>query len=97
MTLAGAMPASIAASYAELCCDDCDQSGECEDDHEKDCDCPLGCNSCCIGSTARALVGHSVPPLAAPMLASSELALTPSLRPPDGVARDILKVPKRAG
>lgn len=99
VAIVGGMPAGVAATYAELCCDDCDdgdESGECDDEHDHDCDCPLGCSSCCVGSTARAIVGGSAQSLGSPLLEALRQAPVASERPPDGVARDILKVPKPA-
>lgn len=99
VVMAAALPIEVAASFAELCVDDCadcgDDAGESQDD-DHDCNCPLGCNACCSQTGARA----------APSLV--ELTLLPATsysllhelsrldRAPDGVRFEVLHVPKRA-
>jgi hypothetical protein len=99
LTLAAALPSSIAASYAEWCCGDCgDDEQGCSDEGggERDCDCPLDCTACCSASLARAVAPDAPAALSPPLVDSALPTFSVFGSPPHGVSRDILHVPKLA-
>jgi hypothetical protein len=98
LTLASALPSSIAASYAEWCCSDCGDDEDCSDegDGQRDCDCPLDCTACCSVSLTRAVAPDSPAALSPPFVDSTLQTFSVVGSPPQGVSRDILHVPKLA-
>ncbi len=98
--LGAAIPANVAISFEQLCCQD-EASEHSEDDgcpdesgSEGDCDCPLGCSTCCAGSIARAIAPASLVQIEAPRHDLSPTSFVVRTSPPQGVGRDILHVPK---
>ncbi|GMV17561.1 MAG: hypothetical protein AMXMBFR56_57850 [Polyangiaceae bacterium] len=89
-----AMPHAVAAMFSDLCCDDCAEDGDCGESHERECDCPLGCKTCCAQASPIATLG-SPPREAAPLsFIDRSLAFGPLRAAPRGVRADILHVPK---
>jgi len=89
-----AMPHAVAAMFADICCDDCAEDGGCGENHERECDCPLGCQTCCAQAPPIATLGSSNWELAPRPPVDRSRALGRLLAGPRGVRADILHVPK---
>ena len=100
VSMGGAIPANIAVAFSDLCCTDCEDEhdeGSDEHEHEQDCECPLGCATCCSGSLVRAVQPAAEVTIDVPVRRSDALQIEPWASPPAGVSRDILHVPKLVG